>query len=398
MSIETRDLVKPVNSPLEINGKTKLRRKYKEEEKAARRRVMPGYPITTKFSTLEQINEYLHAEKITCLLCGKAYKGLAGHLVTHAISADEYKERFGLPYRTGLTSLATKEMCKENGSRPQQLRMLERLRTEHISIKEKRAAAVKKARTSHAKKLQARANVSKNPAPPREFDAKDAEFVISIMKQKGVPLVQAIKLGAKMEITTFRRLLREHEYLRVELDAAFLKVERLYNANPLYKNKTLVNKLRKLRATGMSFLEIGQKIGVSEMCALRTAERMGIPDPEPKPLQTHCSKGHPYNASRKCVICNTENKRIRSGHMARADAAKTIVLVSCCNCGAEAKATRLSMNRPKLCDACKKERQRAATKNSIAKNPERYKEYSRQWSLRKKEKSVVLREPGVERK
>jgi hypothetical protein len=73
-------------------------------KRAARRRIMDGYPITTPFESLEAVREYLSGDKVVCLLCGKAYKKLGVHLhYIHQVSCDEYKERYGLNWRRGLT-------------------------------------------------------------------------------------------------------------------------------------------------------------------------------------------------------------------------------------------------------------------------------------------------------
>jgi hypothetical protein len=65
--------------------------------------VMQKYPWRGKFGTKKEIDTYLTGNKIECLLCGKWFRALPTHLErTHNITADDYKERYGLPWKRGL--------------------------------------------------------------------------------------------------------------------------------------------------------------------------------------------------------------------------------------------------------------------------------------------------------
>lgn len=64
-----------------------------------------GFPKKEVFKTYHEINEYFSGDEITCLLCGNGYTTLPAHLGSiHGISADAYKEMFGLPLSRGLVS------------------------------------------------------------------------------------------------------------------------------------------------------------------------------------------------------------------------------------------------------------------------------------------------------
>jgi hypothetical protein len=66
---------------------------------------MPGFPWQGKFQTIEEVEAYFAGEKIQCLLCGKWYKIIScNHLAwVHQTTCDAYRERFGLPWKRGLT-------------------------------------------------------------------------------------------------------------------------------------------------------------------------------------------------------------------------------------------------------------------------------------------------------
>lgn len=57
------------------------------------------------FRTRQEVNRYFGGSTIQCLICGKRFGRLCYHLAAkHAMTADEYKSRFGLPWTRGLTS------------------------------------------------------------------------------------------------------------------------------------------------------------------------------------------------------------------------------------------------------------------------------------------------------
>jgi hypothetical protein len=57
------------------------------------------------FRTRQEVNRYFGGRTIQCLICGKRFGRLNYHLAAkHAMTADEYKSRFGLPWTRGLTS------------------------------------------------------------------------------------------------------------------------------------------------------------------------------------------------------------------------------------------------------------------------------------------------------
>lgn len=73
------------------------------------------FPWHGKFETKTEIDEYLSGHKIQCLLCGKQFKALPTHLErTHNITADDYRDRYGLPWRRGLCGVELSEKMRKN--------------------------------------------------------------------------------------------------------------------------------------------------------------------------------------------------------------------------------------------------------------------------------------------
>lgn len=76
----------------------------------ARRKTLPGFPWMGKFETTDQIAEYFGGNLIECLECGRCFRRLGCHLPrVHGLTMDQYREKYGLPWRRGLTSAASSQ-------------------------------------------------------------------------------------------------------------------------------------------------------------------------------------------------------------------------------------------------------------------------------------------------
>ena len=62
-----------------------------------------------QFDSLVEIREYLAGDRIQCLVCGKKYLRLTHRqLSLHAMTGDDYREMFGIPWTYSLTSAASR--------------------------------------------------------------------------------------------------------------------------------------------------------------------------------------------------------------------------------------------------------------------------------------------------
>jgi hypothetical protein len=85
------------------------------KKRAQNRIVLPGYPVTRPFGSIEDVKEYLSGDRIICLLCGKSYRALGCHLPKiHDIDADKYREMYGIPWTYGLACSETRETLSRN--------------------------------------------------------------------------------------------------------------------------------------------------------------------------------------------------------------------------------------------------------------------------------------------
>lgn len=246
--------------PREINGKTKIINATKQGYKLARRIPKEGYPITTKFISSKEIYDYLHGEKITCLLCGRAFKQLCGHVYQiHKMKADEYKEMYGLPFRCGLSSEPTKEIYRERGSKPEQLAHLKKIRTPESRAK--CMEAVKTQRNSGLKKILSRKRFQEIVHPGTPFNASHGEMVLSYMEKHDCSIAKALRDTNLMQKTAFLHLIKRHPELNAE---ARIKSGSRGVRSPMKNNPGFLEKIKTLRSEGKGFKEIGVILGIHE--------------------------------------------------------------------------------------------------------------------------------------
>ena len=246
--------------PVEINGKHSLLNKYKQAEKAARRIMAEGFPRLEKFTSTEAISEYLGGDRITCLMCGRSFKGLCAHLSRiHKMSTDDYKERYGLPFRAGLQINALTKIYSERGKRPQHIAMLKKLRSpENIALFR---ASASTQRTSNAKRMQSRKNVAKAPLSTNHFKKEDVEKIIEFMVKNDCSLSLAVRETRIMAVTCFKKMVKK--FPEIDFSAA-MKSGSKGNRNPLIKNIEAIEKIKTMRSGGMKFKEIGKNLGIHE--------------------------------------------------------------------------------------------------------------------------------------
>jgi DNA-directed RNA polymerase subunit RPC12/RpoP len=59
---------------------------------------------------MAEVREYLAGDRIQCLVCGEEFKRLQfKHLALHEMTADDYRETFGIPWKYSLTSAPSRK-------------------------------------------------------------------------------------------------------------------------------------------------------------------------------------------------------------------------------------------------------------------------------------------------
>lgn len=97
----------------------------------AARQVMPGFPASP-FARPEDIEAYISGDTLTCLLCGKDYRGLLIHVRRlHQVEPTDYRMQFNIPTKYSLNGAATRERKRWLASQDENLEHIRRLGLAH---------------------------------------------------------------------------------------------------------------------------------------------------------------------------------------------------------------------------------------------------------------------------
>ncbi len=248
--------------------------KRNTERAAGRRKVLPGFPVTRQFETLEEINQYLSGDTITCLLCGKEYRRLANHITAiHGISVEDYKIRYGLPWRRGLTSQACHKAYADalDEERRDQFRALgDKFRgLSHV-------ASHRPPTPAHRKAMVERIIASQGSKIYEESDW--TAFLENI--GTGKTTQEVLRMPGMPTMTTFMSKMREDEQFK----AKFLEVWRGLPFSVQARGQRLmpefVVEVRKLFDLGWSDKKIAARLGVTAMTSNKFTKewRIGVND------------------------------------------------------------------------------------------------------------------------
>lgn len=148
---------------------------------------LPGFPREDKFQCMEEVDRYFSGNSIQCLQCGHHFSGLARHLTReHGMSAEEYKEEHGIPWKRGLVSALLhgnlSQIAKENDS------------LSHIG---EFAAVLKGRKVKVRAYCPARVNAKRLYTVETYYSFADrvaaGEPILTISKEEGMPSVDAVR-------------------------------------------------------------------------------------------------------------------------------------------------------------------------------------------------------------
>lgn len=207
----------------EINNKTPRRQQVRDIEKGERRASVSGYPRLTKFTSPQEVYEYLGQDEIDCLLCGRRFGSLAAHLSRiHRMTSDDYRERYGLPYRKGLTSKGFTESLR--ATQLAAPKALKEVRARNFQKAREMLHASGPARTSQLKRMTAKQSFRIASSADRSTDRVEIEAVVAAVE--GGQLLRVAVLASPVSFTAFRAGLKRHPDLEARYAAVAGKARR----------------------------------------------------------------------------------------------------------------------------------------------------------------------------
>jgi hypothetical protein len=242
----------------------------KESEKSA----IPGFPWKGKFTTKDEIDQYFSdPDAIQCLMCGRFYGTLNIHLqIVHEISHEEYRERYGLPWRKGLVS--------KNVSKGFRSRLTKRIKNGSFKPKPNNKAAVAKIRAGDRRKDQPyltkiKAEKAKGLSKKNiRHDRKDYEKVLSVMLKHKISLREACMdegLPGTSRVLGYAEL---NPGFRKKLIDTYYSLPYDVQARADMFSPQFYKDLKRLKAKGLPDTEIGRKLGVSNSTVKRRLKRI----------------------------------------------------------------------------------------------------------------------------
>jgi hypothetical protein len=222
-----------------------------------------GFPWKGEFVSKQDIDHYFSdPDGIQCLLCGRLLGTLNNHLqIVHETSHEEYRARYGLPWRRGLVSPNLSKHLSE--------RLAKRIRDGSFKPKPDNLAAVAKIRAGGRRKDQpfitaSKAKLGKEQSKQNlSYNHEDFSKVLAVMLDRRVTLNEACmdkKLPSK---GTVLRYAESNPAFRKRLLDTYHALPYAVQARADMFSPQFFEDMKRLRAKGLSAKEIGRRLHVN---------------------------------------------------------------------------------------------------------------------------------------
>lgn len=238
---------------------------------AARRKSYAGFPIPPRAFTADEVDHYLSGETITCMLCGRGFRRLGGHLqAIHQVTEDDYRAMYGLPWSRGLTGT----LAHDNYSAAT-VRSIEAGKIGHLRCGLPEGKHARRPRQPfHTEKTKQRDWLGKGMEQrfgPSEFDA------ILEAVSTGTPIPHILGVNGLPSETWFRTWLRKNHDAKARLmaviDAAPFSVQAALGYG---MGARFTDAVRDLRGQGLSDKKIAAHLNVTAMTVHKRRQKAGI--------------------------------------------------------------------------------------------------------------------------
>jgi hypothetical protein len=219
------------------------------------------FPWRGKFKSKQEIDNYFSGDKVLCLLCGKWFKSLHPHLIRiHDVGAEDYREKYGLPWKHGLCGKATSHKL----SNPMNKRRENGFAPDTDAAREKSIQAKKRPDQPYFIKVKTENLKSVNDKRKKYFDEDYQRVLVRMLQEKkglnqvckddDMPNFRLVSKYAKRNMVFKRKLEKTYAKLPFSVQAGACRL-------PEDKFK---KKLISLQQSGLSIVEIARQLGVSK--------------------------------------------------------------------------------------------------------------------------------------
>ena len=206
-----------------------------------------------------EIDHYFAGGKIQCLLCGKWFIALPAHLErTHNITADEYKERYGLPWKRGLCGVGlrikrSKIMLnrRENG-----------FRTDMKAVQKKAVGATRRPDQPFFVKVKAD-NMKIGSEKIKKYTDQDFRNVLAKMLNENKGLNEVCKDADMPDFRAVSKYAKKNADFRKELERTYEKLPYSIQAGAGKLPEKFKEDLISLKRSGITVADMTRLLGVS---------------------------------------------------------------------------------------------------------------------------------------
>ena len=224
---------------------------------------LPGYPWKAKFIAKQEIGQYFsNPEGIQCLLCGRIFGTLNGHLqIVHRTSHEEYRYRYGLPWRRGLVSTKVSNRLSKV--------LTERIRNGSFKPEPDNKAAAARIRSGGRRRDQPFVTLAKAEKAEEQskknlkYGRKDFENVLFAMLKRKTTLRQACMDKNLPSSPTVLYYAESNPRFRKELLDTYYALPYAVQARANMFSPQFFKDLKLLKRKGLSATEIEAKLQVS---------------------------------------------------------------------------------------------------------------------------------------
>ena len=225
--------------------------------------ALPGFPRKGQFTTKDEIDQYFSdPDYIQCLLCGNVFATLSRHLqLTHECSLEEYRDRYGLPWRKGLVSGKLSKRFSSN--------LTKRIKDGSFKPPADTTAAVDRIRAGGRRKDQPFFTAFKADRATKinkknmRYDRKDYEKVLTVMLKNKIPPEKACEDENLPSASSVFDYAKSNPDFRIKLMDTYYALPYDIQARSRRLSPQFYEDLKKLKNEGLSNTQIGEKLGVS---------------------------------------------------------------------------------------------------------------------------------------